>query len=45
MSTSLSVEQLEEMLTHFKEQQRIANQQILLIKREIKRKKKADRNE
>lgn len=40
----MSIEELEEMLAHFKEQQRIANQQILLIKREIKRKKKANKN-
>jgi len=40
----MSIEQLEEMLTHFKEQQKIANQQILLIKREIKRKKKANKD-
>lgn len=38
----MTIKELEDLLAHQKEKQRIANRQILLIKREIKRKKKAE---
>jgi hypothetical protein len=40
----MTLEELKELLVHQKEKQRVANQQILLIKREIKRKQKANKD-